>query len=145
MASSPTLTVRPADWAQDGERCLAIRRQVFIEEQQIDPEIEIDGQDPDCAHALASLADQDVGTGRLLPDGRIGRVAVLPAWRGQGIGEALMDCLIALARDQGHQQVRLAAQESAFRFYLRLGFAFVGEPFFEAGIRHQRMQRAIDE
>lgn len=133
------LSVGPVDWASAQDRCLAIRRQVFIEEQGIDAQIEIDGQDPAGFHVLATLDGRDVGTGRLLRSGKIGRVAVLASHRGGGIGIALMQALLATAQSQGLREVMLSAQASAVGFYLALGFQPQGEPHIEAGIPHQHM------
>lgn len=130
---------RTLSWAEASERCLAVRRAVFIEEQGIDPAIEIDGRDGRCIHALSEAEGRPIGTARMLPDGHIGRVAVLPAWRGQGIGQALMQTLCAQAVSVGLQSVHLASQESAVAFYRRLGFVAAGDVFIEAGIPHLNM------
>lgn len=135
----PPLKVRPVDWAEAAARCLAIRRRVFIEEQQIPEAIEIDGRDPDCLHILASLNEVDVGTARLLPDAHVGRVAVLPPYRGQGIGAAIMAAVAEAARVRGDRALHLASQASAVPFYLALGYAPIGPRFMEAGIPHQNM------
>ncbi|MBI2295265.1 MAG: GNAT family N-acetyltransferase [Betaproteobacteria bacterium] len=82
-----------------------------------------------------------VGTGRLLRDGRIGRMAVLKEWRGKGAGSALMDHLIGLARKMGFDEVRLHAQTHAAGFYAKHGFTAEGEEFMEAGIPHVAMSR----
>lgn len=133
------LLVEAVSWETAQQRCLAIRRAVFIEEQGIDSAIEIDGLDAQCSHVIACLDGIDVGTARMKPDGHIGRVAVLAVARGQGIGAALMQSLCQLARDQGLHGVHLASQESAIGFYHRLGFADQGEPFIEANIPHMNM------
>lgn len=135
----PHLIVKPVAWAQASAQCLLVRRAVFIQEQGIDPAIEIDGRDPECAHVLAWYKGDPVGTARLLPDGHVGRVAVLKPYRGRGLGARLMTELLAMARSQGHASVHLASQASAVAFYLKLGFAPEGGPFLEAGIPHQNM------
>jgi len=84
-----------------------------------------------------------IGCGRLLPNGYIGRVAVLSDWRGQGVGAAILTRLIALAQERGHKRVLLNAQTRAIPFYARLGFAPTGDEFIEAGIPHQTMMRAL--
>ncbi|HHW11287.1 MAG TPA: GNAT family N-acetyltransferase [Firmicutes bacterium] len=139
------VTVKVVTWEEGGELAQAIRRQVFIEEQGVPPEIEQDGLDPACAHVLAFCGEIAVGTGRLYPiepnthRAKIGRLAVLPAYRRQGIGSRLLQELLAEARRQGYQQVYLHAQAGAYSFYLRHGFIAYGEPFVEAGIPHRRM------
>ncbi len=133
------LTARCVDWERDSGDCLAIRQAVFVKEQGIDPALEFDGRDPLCVHALAYANGSAVGTARMLPDGHIGRVAVLAAWRGHGIGRLLMDSLIAAARARGDSAVHLASQESAIGFYRQLGFTSHGAMYLEAGIPHLDM------
>lgn len=81
-----------------------------------------------------------MGTGRLLPDGHIGRMAVLREWRGKGVGALLLRALVELARSRGHTSVRLNAQTQALGFYRRYGFEAVGAQFMEAGIPHLAMR-----
>jgi predicted GNAT family N-acyltransferase len=127
--------------------CLGLRRQVFIDEQGVPEEEEVDGLDPLCAHFLAEHGGRPVGTARLweTPDGRAKaqRVAVLRDWRGQGVGAALMAALEAEARARGHAAVVLGAQLEAVPFYERLGYAPYGEVFLDAGIAHRMMRRGL--
>jgi len=133
-----------ADWDKDEGRLRAVRHAVFVIEQRVPVQIEWDGIDADCCHAIAEdAAGNAIGCARLLPDGHIGRLAVLAAWRGRGVGGALLERLIALARERGHRRVVLNAQTHALAFYERHGFAPVGDPFVEAGIAHQPMQRVL--
>ena len=85
-----------------------------------------------------------MGTARLHPDGRIGRMAVLPEWRRRGIGRAMLDHLVELARREGLERLELFAQTHAVRFYERAGFHVRGDTFLEAGIPHQHMQLSLD-
>ncbi|MFP3873780.1 MAG: GNAT family N-acetyltransferase [Thiohalophilus sp.] len=118
----------------------AIRRQVFIEEQQVPEELEWDGLDDQAIHLLVTVADDTpIATARLLPDGHIGRMAVLPGWRGQGVGTAMLRRLLELARAQHLPRVFLNAQVSAEGFYAKAGFHSEGEIFMDAGIPHKRM------
>lgn len=133
------LTARCVDWDRHAQRCLAIRQQVFVNEQGIDPAIEFDGRDAQCLHVLASAGRVDVGTARMLPDNHIGRVAVLAQWRTQGIGKLLMRTLFEEARARGVTAVHLASQESAIGFYRQLGFTSHGEMYLEADIPHLDM------
>jgi predicted GNAT family N-acyltransferase len=136
--------VRMADWDREREAMRAIRTPVFIQEQQVPQQIEWDEMDPLCVHALAVDADgTPIGTGRLAPDGKIGRMAVLEEWRGKGVGAAILDFLIASAQERGIKQCRLHAQYHALDFYLQHGFATDGEEFMEAGIAHMRMHRDL--
>ena len=134
-----SLLVREADWQQDGEALRAIRREVFVVEQAVPEKLEWDGLDAQCRHVVAILAGKPVGTGRLLPDGHIGRMAVLAPQRGQGVGGALFALLLHMADADGHIEVRLSAQVSAIGFYRRFGFATMGKSYLEAGIEHVEM------
>lgn len=121
-----------------------VRRKVFIEEQGIDPTLEWDAHDANALFAIAlDEQNQIIGTARLLSNGKIGRMAVLPECRHQGIGTALLLHLLMLAKEQGHTLVTLAAQQSVTSFYTTQGFVPVGAPHVEADIPHQNMQRVI--
>ena len=136
--------VRMVDWSGAGDALRAVRQAVFIVEQSIPEEMEWDDDDAVCRHALAEDASgRPVGCGRLLADGHIGRLAVLPAWRGRGVGTALLQHLTDLARSLGHTRVVLNAQTQAMPFYARHGFTAVGDEFMEAGIPHHTMARNL--
>ena len=137
------LSVTVGQWATLGARAGAVREAVFVVEQGIPREIEWDGADARCIHALAvDRTGRAVGTGRLLPDGHIGRMAVLPDARGRGVGSAVLVQLMQAARERGDRVVILSAQCTAEPFYARHGFKRIGKPYIEAGILHVRMQRA---
>jgi len=121
-----------------------IRLAVFVEEQRVPPEIEMDDKDAACVHALAYAQGRAVGTGRLLPDGHIGRMAVLKESRSLGVGGAILERLVEEARRRGMKQVVLSAQTHALGFYRRHGFSEEGEVFEEAGIPHQEMRRVLN-
>jgi len=112
---------------------------VFIDEQGIDPVLEWDEHDPVATFTLAFQADKCVGVARLLPDGRIGRMAVLKVYRGGGIGSRLLAELLSVARDRNLLRVHLSAQVSAVPFYLRHGFIKSGKTYTLADIPHQDM------
>ena len=130
-------------WENARAQASAIRLAVFVEEQGVPREIEMDEIDAQCVHALAFEDGTVVGTGRLLPDGHIGRMAILKPWRGRGIGSAILHSLIEAARRRGDREVRLSAQVHAVEFYRAHGFAPEGEVYEEAGIAHQAMIRAL--
>ncbi len=133
-----------ADWEEWHTDLLRIRYRVFVDEQGVPQELEHDTHDPTALHLLAWSADQEaVATARLLTDGQIGRLAVLPAWRRQGIGGALLSELIRIAGARGRGSVFLHAQYAAESFYRRFGFVTAGEVFEEAGIQHRRMQLSL--
>ena len=129
------------DWTPVNAAALAaVRREVFVREQGVTEAEEWDGLDPLCVHALARDANgSPVGCGRLLPDARIGRMAVLRGWRGRGMGEALLRALLEVARARGVARPFLHAQEHAIGFYRRLGFIARGPRFLDAGIAHREM------
>lgn len=133
--------IRTGDWTALNADAKLIRFEVFVEEQKVPAELEMDHMDAVCLHAVAYDADgTPVGTGRLLPDGHIGRMAVRLTARGSGVGGALLQVLMAQARARGDKQVVLSAQSHAAPFYERHGFAIDGDEFFEAGIAHINMQ-----
>ena len=142
--AAPTFSIRLCSWDAARSDARRIRELVFVREQGVPLELEWDEQDPRCDHALAYAADGTaVGTGRLLPGGHVGRMAVLKDWRGKGVGAALLHALVEHARKRGHASVRLNAQISAAGFYQRYGFDAVGAEFMEAGIAHVAMQCAL--
>lgn len=128
------------DWQQARPWAEPIRIAVFVEEQGVPATREIDGADPACLHALAFDRDgHAIGTARLMPDGRIGRMAVRAANRGQGVGSAMLQALVDQATARGMQRVYLHAQSRASAFYARHGFVTTGAEFTEAGISHRAM------
>ena len=130
-------------WDQARADAAPIRFAVFVEEQKVPAEIELDEHDAACLHAIARSEGRPVGTGRLLPDGHIGRMAVLKAWRGQGVGAAMLTVLIDAARARGDRAVALSAQTHALGVYRRFGFTNEGPEYIEAGIPHQAMRRVF--
>ena len=134
-------TIRLGDWATLGQDATAIRFEVFVDEQKVPAEIELDDMDAVCLHAVAyDEAGKAVGTGRLLPDGHIGRMAVRQPGRGTGVGGAILTLLMDKARARGDAAVVLNAQTVAAPFYARHGFVQLGEQFEEAGIAHVEMR-----
>jgi predicted GNAT family N-acyltransferase len=137
-------TVSQADYAADRDALRAVREAVFVREQGVPREIELDAQDPDCLHVLARDADgRPIGTGRLTPAHTLGRMAVLPEWRRRGVGAAMLAALTSLARERRWNAIELHAQVDAIGFYLRQGYLPVGPRYMEAGIEHQSMRRAL--
>ena len=135
-----------SDWRSDRQRLSQIRRGVFIEEQGVPEELEWDDDDAGAIHLLAVDADDTpIGCARLLPDGHIGRMAVLQSWRGKGVGRALLQKGLEVARAQGHAIVRLSAQTHAAGFYRRHGFIAQGDGYLEAGIPHLAMEISFNQ
>ncbi|HVL75348.1 MAG TPA: GNAT family N-acetyltransferase [Noviherbaspirillum sp.] len=139
-----SIKVTLGDWETQREGAQAVRYQVFVVEQKVPLEMEWDEMDARCVHALV-LDDEarPVATGRLLPDGHIGRMAVLPRARGNGVGAAVLQALMKAAKARGDTRVMLNAQTHAEPFYARFGFVRDGEEFEEAGIPHIAMQCRI--
>ncbi len=121
-----------------------LRFAIFVGEQNVPAGIELDDLDASCTHAIAYDADgKAIGTGRLLPDGQIGRMAVVVEWRRRGIGAEILAALMEEARKRGHADVVLSAQLQAAEFYREQGFAAEGKVYEEAGILHQKMRRKL--
>ncbi len=143
--SSP-VSVAAVAWEIARDELLAVRRAVFVVEQGVPEKIEVDEHDPVSLHFLARDGEGNpVGTARLLPSGRVGRVAVLAEWRRRGVGAALMEAVIAAAEERAMAGLKLHAQVASIPFYESLGFVARGEVFEEAGIPHREMVRSMGE
>ncbi|MET9360951.1 GNAT family N-acetyltransferase [Streptomyces sp. NPDC006632] len=148
-------TVRVAEGPADREACFAVRRAVFVVEQQVPEDVEYDAYDATALHVLAVGADGPLGTGRLLYGpralartgsaqvGSLGRLAVTGAARGLGVGAALVRAIEAAAAERGLSAVDLHAQTHALGFYERLGYEAYGPEFPDAGIEHRAMRRTL--
>lgn len=126
----------------DFAACAAIRRRVFIEEQNVPEELELDDLDATAVHLLATRDGRPIGTVRLLIDGdiaKIGRVAMLAEERGTGAGAALMRAALDELRARGVRTAKLGAQTYAIGFYEKLGFTAHGPEYDDAGIPHRDM------
>ncbi|WP_460710434.1 GNAT family N-acetyltransferase [Lysobacter terrae] len=144
-APEPAFTVQAVDYQAALPQLRAVRVAVFVQEQGVPLELELDALDSQCHHVVALDArGEPIGTGRLTPEHKIGRMAVLADWRGRGVGDALLLALLDKARELGWHEVSLHAQASAIGFYARHGFLPYGERFQEAGIEHQSMRRLLD-
>lgn len=135
--------VQLVTWDEAGEALAQVRRRVFIEEQSVPEALEWDEWDPICLHALVRAGDQPVATGRLLPDGRIGRMAVVRPWRQRGLGRAVLETLLEAARARGVTEAVLSAQLHAIPFYARAGFRAEGPEYDDAGIPHRTMRLSL--
>ena len=137
--------VEPANWSADMADLRAIRNDVFVVEQAVPEDEEWDEFDAVSQHVIARDArGLPVGTGRLTPQGTLGRMAVARDWRGRGVGEAMLRVLLEMARERHIRQVRIHAQSHALRFYERAGFVAHGEEFLECGILHRHMDIEIE-
>jgi predicted GNAT family N-acyltransferase len=136
--------IEATDWTCDQARLARVRRAVFIVEQGVPEALEWDAHDAAARHFLATTrGGQPIGCARLLAEGVIGRMAVLPAWRGRGVGRALLANALAAAADMGLRSVRLSAQTHAVPFYERAGFVCIGAPYLDAGIAHIAMEKSL--
>lgn len=137
-------SVRIVDWTLAVDALAEVRHAVFVVEQGVPADLEWDGLDPQCTHALAcDPGGRAIGSGRMTPEGRIGRMAVVADWRGRGVGARLLAALIAEARRRGLDSVFLHAQVHALPFYARYGFLSQGPEFDEAGIPHREMRLSL--
>jgi predicted GNAT family N-acyltransferase len=132
------------DWDSLRDDAQKVRIEVFVIEQNVPAELEWDEGDEVSTHAVAyDEQGQPVATGRLLPDGHIGRMAVSQSLRGQGIGKQVLMALLDHARQDGHSELVLHAQTHAIPFYEQQGFVPEGEEFIEADMPHRLMRRRL--
>jgi len=132
------------DWASQQAGAKPVRHAVFVVEQKVPLDMEWDDMDNVSLHAVVyGNEEQPIATGRLLPDGHIGRMAVVKAMRGDGIGGLVLQALMEEARKRGDREVILSAQTHAEPFYQRYGFSRQGEEFMEAGIPHIEMRHVF--
>lgn len=137
-------SVRLACWGDVSPQASAIRFEVFVSEQKVPVEEELDEEDAQSLHALACDAQGNaIATGRLLRNGHIGRMAVLKSWRGRGVGSAMLLALVDETRRRGYAQVELSAQCHACTFYAAHGFIAEGGVYMDAGIEHRTMRRVL--
>jgi len=136
--------VDAASWDGDGDALRAVREQVFVVEQRVPIEEEVDALDPLSRHVVARDAEGNaIGTARLTPRHKIGRMAVQHAWRGKGVGNAMLRALVEQARALGWPEVALDAQTHAIAFYEKSGFVAEGPEFLDCDIPHRLMRLAL--
>ena len=141
---APAVRIEITDWARAEAQVMPVRMAVFVVEQGVPEDIERDAFDAVSRHAIArDEAGAVMATGRLLPDGHIGRMAVAAPLRGKGVGGAVLEALVAEAARTGLAEVALNAQVHALAFYRRHGFVEYGDVFMEAGIPHRAMRRTL--
>ncbi|MEO8671763.1 MAG: GNAT family N-acetyltransferase [Tahibacter sp.] len=136
--------VEPADWHADNAGLRFVRTDVFINEQQIPEDEEWDALDAQSIHVIArDNNNQPIATGRLTPDHKIGRMAVIKAWRGKHVGDAIMRALVQRAQQMGYPTVELSAQSYAIPFYAKLGFVAYGDEYLDCNIPHRMMRMEL--
>ena len=139
----PEFKVKTATWPDDMANLKAIRFAVFVEEQNVPADEEIDAYDPLSIHAIAWSNGKASACGRLLPDGHIGRMAVLKSFRGFGVGGLVLQHLIERARQRGDREVVLSAQTHAIGFYEKFGFVEEGVDYLDCNIPHRDMRKIL--
>ena len=128
-------------WSDLKHDATAVRFEVFVQEQQVPAEIELDEFDPHCIHAVVyAPLGEPVATGRLLPNAHIGRMAVKASHRGQGLGGQILTVLMQEAKKRGDSTVFLSAQLQALGFYKTYGFQPFGDIYQDANIDHRMMR-----
>lgn len=137
------MNIKVVDYQDYGPKIREIRQEVFIKEQNVPENIEIDGLDSKAKHVLVFDGEKVIGTGRVLPDGHIGRIAVKKQYRGKGIGNIIMKVLINTAEDLQLSEVWLSSQYYAKDFYKKLGFTETSNIYQEAGIDHIKMKKKL--
>ncbi len=134
-------------WKEAEVDAFLVRQEVFILEQSVPAELELDEFDSSAAHILAYQDAHCIGTGRLVnlsaKQAQIGRIAVLAKFRGKGIGKQILQKLVDLAASQGVREIILHSQVSAIPFYEKLGFQAQGEAYDEGGIPHRNMMLTL--
>ena len=142
LAVKTAARVRQVSSRKELEKAFAIRVRVFVREQKVPEEIELDRDDERAAHFLAFSGENAVGTARVVMRGKsakIGRMAVLKSYRRRGVGKKLLKCAVAVARKQNAQNIYLHAQVPVIAFYETMSFRCAGPVFDEAGIPHRKM------
>ena len=138
-------TVHLVSWKDAAPLLRSIREAVFIREQGVPPEMEWDGEDESSRHVLVLASNGDaIGCGRITPAGQIGRVAVLPEWRGKRIGSGIVEALLEYAHSQDYQLLEINSQVHTASLYRKFDFSEVGEVFMDADIPHIKMQLLLD-
>jgi len=140
MNHPSSFRIEVVTWHNEESNLRNVRTAVFITEQQVPESMEWDSIDSVCVHILAKDLDgQAIGTARLLPDGHIGRMAVLKPWRRKGVGGAMLQTILEEMNIRNMKRAVLHAQLSAVDFYEKIGFCKQGNEFMEAGIPHIKM------
>lgn len=136
------LEIKKVNNKDDLEKAIDIRKNVFIKEQKVPIDIEIDGLDPEAEHFIAYLNDEPIGCARIRANknyAKLERIAIIKKYRGKGFGKQLTDFLIDYCKQKNFHEISLHSQSYASEFYKKHGFKIRGKPFFEAEIKHVEM------
>lgn len=139
----PEFKIKTATWPDDLATLKAIRFEVFVEEQRVPADEEVDAFDPLSIHAIAWANGTAAACGRLLPDGHIGRMAVRKPYRRLGVGAMVLQHLLERARQRGDREVVLSAQTHALGFYEKFGFTAEGGEYLDCNIPHRDMRKIL--
>ena len=136
-----TLDIQMAKTKKELDQVIAIRKEVFVEGQNVPVELEIDGLDDEAEHVIAYLDEESIGCARIRFDtyAKLERIAIVEKYRGRGFGRQLTDFLIEYCKQKDVDEIRLHSQTYVADFYKKLGFRIRGKPFFEADIEHVEM------
>lgn len=135
---------KQVDWLTAASEIMDIRRKVFVIEQRFDKEVICDMYDHDCCHILVSTEDGEfVGCGRLVADGRVGKIAVLINHRGNGIGTNILSSLINIAKNRHIENLVLNAEKELTPFYDQQEFHADGPVYMKSGVPYQRMSKRL--
>ncbi len=138
-------TLKKTNWNESKQALSFIRKTVFIKEQKVPEDLEWDEFDEQCMHILVTDNHHSpIACGRIKPDGHIGRMAVLKAYRKMGIGTAILKALLNSAAEQNITAVFLHAQITAISFYEKLGFEISSKTFLDANIPHKTMRKKLN-
>ncbi len=143
-ANDSPIRLKFGSWPELAGDATWVRSRVFVDEQGIDPEDEWDDADSVALHCVAYLDKQPVATGRLLPDAHIGRMAVLPEYRRNGVASAVLDALMHAGFRRGEHSFELSAQAAVKDLYSKCGFVVTSDPYLEVGIEHVEMRFASE-
>lgn len=133
---------------QQLEDAFYIRKKVFVEEQKVPLELEIDEFENESAHFVLYDQDEPIGAGRFRTIDKIGkveRICIMPSYRGMGAGKIIMQTIEHFAKDNKIQQLKLHAQTYAIPFYEKLGYKVCSEEFMDTGIPHKTMIKQVNE
>ncbi|WP_417314030.1 GNAT family N-acetyltransferase [Cycloclasticus pugetii] len=139
-----SILIKTGSWSDLEPYCRTVRLSVFVEEQGIPQQLELDKQDNHFLHVVIFNGNNTpIATARLADNGQFGRMAVLKSYRTQGLGNQLLKQITKQARLQGLQQLTCHAQQSAVGFYKKNGFHITGKPFQEAWFTHIKMLKNL--
>ena len=133
----------PVEYEKYASDIQKVRNEVFVIEQNVPIELEIDGNDENCIHVIVYDSEEPIGTARMEKDGKVGRVAVLKKYRRSGIGKMIMDEIEKIAIKNGLSKIYFHAQTSAIPFYEKIGYLVTSDEYLEAGIKHRTMEKIL--